>query len=319
MNRSEIKACLRELELATTRTARARMLLHDLAREAPRMGAPMREQLLRAAASRGLPFPSIEPAPLRVGEAWVLLFEAPSHGHVARLRAVGERHGDRGLDGEARRAHRGLIAAAARAGRRVDLHGVEGVDVYAPFGCQIEGSSLGLSLAIATLSALTRCAPDPRTACSAQLRDDGSLAPVEHLGDKLAGLARAEPRVTHVVVATGQDVGGYGGPLELVSAATLEEALPRFGLALSSLEEARFDAYESAVRNFVDEHRRLHDAATWTALSHRALEAAHALGPDAPELAAQAFVHAALFAVHAGDASGADAVLRRIPAEIAGG
>ena len=177
------------------------MFVSDLERAAPDMAHALREELRRVAAEHGLGGGAIFAKPLGVGESWLLLFEPPKQGHVFRLRASFEPGGKEGrLEAEIRRAYRGLVASAAKVGRHLDHRVPPVVTMDAPTLAhfEIEGSSLGLSVAIAALSAATLRAPDSRVAASAQVRDDGRLAPVEHLAPHAPGqLVRAAELVLY--------------------------------------------------------------------------------------------------------------------------
>jgi len=312
MKRSEFEDALRQLSAATT-IARARMLVRELIQAAPRMDAPLRADLQRIAATHGISVAPIDAAVLGVGEAWVLLFEAPNNGCVARLRATFGPHGDERLSFEVRRAFRGLIRTAAKARRRIDHHAPPAVDIDAPYArFEIEGSSLGLSVAIAALSAVTGRSPVSTVASSAQVRDDGTLAPVEHLVPKLVALATSAPEVTRVVVARGQNTDGYNGPIEIVSAEDLAQALTLSGLALEELREAHSETYVDQLASLRSENNRPHDADEWRRFSLVAWEIAGALVEDDHERSAEALVLAALLAIHAGDPSDAVALLREV-------
>jgi tetratricopeptide (TPR) repeat protein len=312
MKRSEFEDALRQLSAAKT-IARARMLVRELIQAAPRMDAPLRADLLRIAATHGISVARIDAAALAVGEAWVLLFEAPNTGCVARLRATFGRHGDERLSLEVRRAFRGLVRTAAKARRRIDHHAPPAVDIDAPYArFEIEGSSLGLSVAIATLSVITGRSPLSAVAASAQVRDDGTLAPVEHLVPKLAALAKSAPEVTRVVVARGQIIQGYQGPIEIVAAEHLAQALALSGLALEELCEAHSETYVDHLASLRSENNRPHAADEWRRLSIEAWEIAAALVEDDREKSAEALVLASLFAIHAGDPSDAAVLLREV-------
>ena len=312
MKRSDFEERLRELRRASTSVARAKMLLAELIRTAPIMDHPLAERLRQTAADRGLVVAPIVAKPLEVGESWLLLFEPPNLGHAVRLRASFSPGKDDPLDAEVRRAFRGLVATAAREGRHLDHRAPPTLTIDAPFAhFDVEGSSLGLSVAIAAASAATQRAADSRVAATAQVRDDGTLAPVEHLPEKLEALARAQPQVTSVIVAANQDLRGYEGPIQLLKWSHLGEALTTCGLSLEVLPQANLDAFCARIAHFRAQNNRANDTEDWKRLSMEAWETAKVLALHDADASGAASVFSALFAVHGGDPRGADAVLQR--------
>lgn len=191
MDHSEL-TCLLDLAARETRPHVARMHL-DAVR--PHLGARWVDDAFHARARLtferlGLTYPGSAKHEPRVGEAWLLLAGPRGQGHVVRL-AVGGAGVDPGLaaQSEGRRALHGLHAAAASRGRRVPQDssarsiGIEG----GPARLEIEGGSLGLSMAIATLSAALRKPARSNVAGTAVVRPD-ALGRVSFLGDKVRAL-----------------------------------------------------------------------------------------------------------------------------------
>jgi tetratricopeptide (TPR) repeat protein len=318
MKRTEFETKLRELKNASL--ARARMLAEDLAPHAHRVDAVLREEFRTTLERHGLTRPAFAAVSLLPGETWLLLYEAPRDGWAVRLRAsydVALPTIDDRLAAEVRRAHRGLLSSAARACRQLGRSSPPSVDLDVPFGTfEIEGSSLGLSVAVAALSAGVGRAAATHVAGSAQVGDDGQLWPVEHLAPKLDALHRSWPEVTQVVVASRQKLPeGYASPVQLAPCENLGDAIRVFGLTLDDLPQARLDDFRDRVARFRTDNGRASTASEWARLSDVAWETSSALAADEPEKSVEAALWAALFAVHSGDPAAADAFLRRVPSE----
>jgi tetratricopeptide (TPR) repeat protein len=318
MKRIEFETKLRQLKSASI--ARARMLVQDLQPSTARVDAVLREDFRNTLELLGFACPTFSTVSLLPGETWLLLYEAPRDGWAVRLRAFYDAAlptiDDR-LAIEVRRAHRGLLSSAARACRQLGRSTPPSLDLDVPFGTfELEGSSLGLSVAIAALSATLGRPPETHVAGSAQVDDDGQLWPVEHLDVKLDALRRSWPEVTHVVVATRQKLPeGYACPVQLAYCESLADAARVFGLTLEDLPPARLDDFRDRVARFRTDNSRAPGAGEWARLSDVAWETSAALAADEPEKSAEAALWAALFAVHSGDPGAADALLRRVPPE----
>lgn len=318
MKRIEFEAKLRQLKSAST--ARARMLVQDLEPAASRVDAVLREDFRDTLELLGFVRPTFSAVSLLAGETWLLLFEAPRDGWAVRLRAFydgGVPTIDDRVATEVRRAHRGLISSAARGCRQLGRASPPSIDLDVPFGTfELEGSSLGLSVAIAALSATLGRPPATQVAGSAQVDDDGRLWPVEHLDVKLDALHRSWPEVTQVVVATRQKLPrGYACRVELARCESLTDAIRVFGLPLDDLPVAPLDEFRARVARFRTDNGRAHSAGEWARLSDVAWETSSALAADEPEKSAEASLWAALFALHSGDPGAADALLRRVQLE----
>ncbi len=318
MKRIEFETKLRQLKSASV--ARARMLLQDLEPSAAHGDSVLREDFGKTLELLGFVRPTFEAVSLLPGETWLLLYEAPRDGWAVRLRAFYDPAlptiDDR-LATEVRRAHRGLLSSAARACRQLGRSSPPSLDLDVPFGTfELEGSSLGLSVAIGALSATLGRPPATRVAGSAQVDDEGRLWPVEHLAVKLDALQRSWPEVTHVVVATRQKLpGGYACPVQITHCESLADAVRVFGLTLDDLPPARLDDFRDRVARFRTDNSRAHTAGEWARLSDVAWETSSALAADEPEKSAEAALWAALFAAHSGDPGAADALLRRVAPE----
>jgi len=316
MTRSEFVGRLRQLEM-TASPASVMRLVKSLLELAPRVDAELRGDLSRELLRRGVGTPVPRAAPLGVGEAYLLLFEAPASGHAVRMHLErGDDAADPDLGREVRRAYRGAVATAARSCRRMDHPHFPSVAFDAPF--QIEGGSIGLAVAIASLSHAAREAPRSDTAGSAQVDERGELRPVAHLPVKLEALRRCWPEITRVVVARAQTFPeGYVTPtgLEVLRARTVEEALPLFGVSLVSLHASSIEAYVVRIASFAGENGL---STPWTQLALEARECAEAL-VDQQDQRAKALLWAAIFSLHAGDADDTEELLSAIPdAELEG-
>lgn len=320
MPRATFAARLAELERARSR-ASANLLLDEIAPDLPFAAPDHRIAVQALLAARGIDF-TLPAARLRVGETWLLLYEAPGSGWAVRLRAVAEPTPDTTLlGGELGRAHRALVTAAGRCGRRLPTAAPPGIEIDAPVGrFQVEGGSLGLSVAVATLSMGLAKAPRIDCAGSAQVFEGGELRPVEHLEAKIETVCRTCPELRGVVVARHQPVpAGYRCAVELVRADSLAEALPHFGLRLTELRHrvTSIEELQDSVRRLRIENARAHTIGEWQRLVHEACELAVALEEDDPESAGQSRVWGALFAVHAGDADTAEALVKQISEAVA--
>lgn len=318
MKRTEFETKLRQLKDAGL--ARARMLAQDLAPHALRVDAVLREEFRTTLERHGLTPPPVAAVTLLPGETWLLLYEAPRHGWAVRLRASYEARLptiDGRLAAEVRRAHRGLLSSAARACRQLGRSNPPSLDLDVPFGnFDLEGSSLGLSVAIAALSAALGHPAATHVAGSARVDDDGRLWPVEHLTAKLDALRCSWPEVTQVVVACRQHLPeSYACPVRLVPCESLGDAVRVFGLNLDQLPPARLDEFRDRVARFHTDNGRASTASEWARLSDVAWETSAALAVDEPEKSAEAALWAALFAIHSGDPCAANALLRRVPLE----
>lgn len=318
MKRAEFETRLRQLKGANL--SRARMLVEDLAPQAHRVDAVLRGEFRETLAHLGFSSPTIAAVSLLPGETWLLLYEAPRYGWAVRLRASYNSAlpiTDDRIGHEARRAHRGLLSSAARACRLLERSSPPSLEPDVPFGTfEIQGSSLGLSVAVATLSATLRRAPATHVAGSAQVDDDGRLWPVEHLATKLDALRRSWPEVTVVVVAMRQQLPeGYVSPVQLARRESLADAIRDFELNLDDLPPARLDDFRDRVARLRSDNGGAPSAEEWARLSAVAWEASSALAADEPEKSAEAALWAALFAVHSGDPAAADGLLRRVPPE----
>ncbi len=308
-------------ELATTSSsARRRLLRDELLHRAARMSTDERSVAAQALASAGIASPLPAPA-LGVGEAWLLTHRQGRGGAVHRVRA-GWRRTPPGapLDRlEIERAYRGLLAAAGRAMRRLP-HAAQpaiGVDLAAS-DLGVEGSSLGLSAAIAALSAIVGRPPTPATAGSAQVLEDGSLRPVAYLTAKAAALRDLVPAVSTLVVAEGQRVEEVvAASFRVVRAGRLDEAFAHFGVDLGALDAFGFDAHRQRIAAAELVGEAALGADDWLRRAEELWESAAAVEADAPALATEARIRAAHFALHAGRPDLGDAWIQAHAGQIA--
>ncbi len=307
------EALAAELE-ATRSSARRRLLRDTLLDRAPRLTAAERATVARALEAAGLA--TVLPAPaLAPGETWLLTHRAGRGGSVHRVRvARGGVATGVALDRvEIERAYRGLLAATGRAMRRVP-HAVAPTlrADLGPDEVGVEGSSLGLSAAVAALSALIGRPPAPTCSGSAQVLEDGRLRPVAFLREKVAALRAELPNVTTLVVAEGQDVDADAiANLEVVRAARLDEALAAFGLDLARLDGFDHDAHARRI----DDAKHVHQAASpddWLLRADELLESASAVEGLDPGRAIRARVTAAHFALHGGRGDVASSRVREL-------
>ncbi len=315
MRRSDFEAKLRELE-ATARPALARSLWHELSEAVAWIDEELQARCRNVVQGRGLVWKEQGPVHLRLGETWLLLHEEPSAGRAVRLRAeFRSTEGDPYVQAHIDRSYRALLGAAARSSRHLELKPVSlDIDTRYRWG-SLRGSSLGLSVAVALASLELAEAAASDVAASACLDEAGKLAPVEHLDFKLDALRCSWPSVKRVVVAPGQASSPeQRRHFELLERHTLEQALRDFGLELGHLPApARLNVYRSQVGTFRDENEGNHHAREWQRLSLLAGRAGAALARDEPIASAQALFWSALFALHAGDAASAAAILGEVP------
>lgn len=318
MDRAELTHLLDAVERAP-RENRARMLL-DEARA--HLGAPWVDEVLHARARflcerHGLACPPRTGAWLRAGETWLLLAGPGGQGHVVRLATEGE-GGEPGpaAQAEGRRALHGLHAAAASRGRRIPQGvAMRGIRVQGgPPRMEIEGSSLGLSTAIATLSAALRRPPRSNVAGSAVVLPDGRLKRVSFLAEKVRALRAQWPHVDTLVVAEEQDdTDTVGGLVHVVRAPDLAAACAHFELSLGDLPRCRIEDRRRMLADLHSHEPKPHDVAQWLEKSAEAWEVACAFREEAcaPE-ATEALLLAAIFASHAGDGLLSQAILAEV-------
>ncbi len=298
----------------------ARALLDD-AREG--LGAPWVDAVLharvRALCERhGLACSPRKEAQVGIGETWLLLAGPRGQGHVMRL-TVGGAGVDPGSAAQAhgRRALHGLRAAAADRGRRLPPQ-VSALDLRVqggPSRLEIEGSSLGLSTAIATISAALGKAPPSGIAGSAVVLPDGHLDRVSFLPDKVRALRAEWPQVDTLVVARNQNVdASVESAIRIVRVSDLAEACDSFALPLSHLPPCRLEERRHMLAGLRNEEHKPHHSAQWLDKSAEAWEVARALRKDAASTAeaTEALLLAAIFASHAGDGVLARALLQEV-------
>lgn len=277
-------------------------ILHDLQRISQELWCDERHcALIRATCvSAGLEPPALSGgAPLGVGEAWLLLYDASSGcGEVARVRS--DPQGDTDLDFET--AYRGLRAMCGRMSRSFPQLDSPLAFRRWPKKTAVTGRSLGLAACAALLSRHLSTTPRIDTAASAEVDNCGQLRKVEHLPQKIKALVEAHPEVRRVVVAMDQDSAEVSG-LELVRCARLEDALREVGLDPGHMGDAGLGDHLARVKGFEATGHGQKDSREWLELSRDAWESMHALLEVEPRAAAQAAGHAALFALHAGDGS----------------
>ncbi|WP_433935297.1 hypothetical protein AB3662_11365 [Sorangium cellulosum] len=307
MDRAELTHLLDTAERAP-RENRARMLLDEVR---PHLVAPWVDEVLHARARvlcerHGLACPPRAEAPLRAGETWLLLVGPGGQGHVVRLAAggAGVEPGP-AAQAEGRLALHGLHAAAASRGRRIPQGvAMRGIRVRGGLSrMKIEGGSLGLSTAIATLSAALRTPPRCNVAGSAVVLPDGRLERVSFLAEKVRVLRAQWPDVDTLVVAAEQDdIDTVSGLVRVVRAPDLTAACAYFELSLESLPRCRIEERRHMLAGLRSHEQKPHDVAQWLEKSAEAWEVARAFHVEAcaPE-AVEARLLAAIFASHAGD------------------
>ena len=308
MKPHELGAVLREFEFANQ--ARRKTLWRHVQRAAtqPWFDAEWRAKLDALASEHGFALQTSGAAALGVGETWLLLFDsARARGLTGRIRFGAARTPDEHFGPRSRHAvQTAFVALCGWTGsnlRRLPAHvDAKQFDVLLPEAHGvIEGSSLGLSSAIALTSlALGKPAPTD-VAASAALCPDGSLQPVAHLEEKLAALARSQPQVSRVFVARGQPRDHLPQSITLCDCSTLAEALSHLGLDVGALAPASLECFESRLEQLVRvEGVKTQTPERWIELAGEACEVGKALQTDVPDSAAEAFGHGALFALHAG-------------------
>jgi tetratricopeptide (TPR) repeat protein len=168
---------------------------------------------------------------------------------------------------------------------------------------EVDGSSLGVAFAAATLSRWAGVAPAAEVAATAAVDGYGKLLQVKGLVPKLEALSARYPAVRRVVVATEQDPPEPAlAGVTLVRCGTLDEALTELGLDLDAVESAPLptaDA-EGRIARLKSLHVADYAADGWRerAMGARIL-AAHPKLDRSDAAVARAF--AALFHLHAGD------------------
>ena len=207
---------------------------------------------------------------------------------------------------EADRAFRGVLSAVARSCRALADGTRLGFELLGPALGKIDviGASLGLPVAVATISRALGRAPNPTVAGSAAVTSDGDLTPVLHLPEKIAALWAAQAGVSMVVVAEKQELpAGYHAPIGVKRAARLEAALCHFGLALDGLPEGPIENHIERVDRFKTLNVQPVASSEWRLFADQAWESACALH-QARELqkASESRAWSALFSLHAGDA-----------------
>lgn len=321
MNRGVIDDHLRALQ-RDARSLQARSHLDALrgALAEPWIDDALARRIIDALTAAGASA-SWSPAPLRPGEAWLLLCAASAtSGEVVRWRSR-DREGSVGFTADStdaiERAWRGLMATLAGEGHALPIDFPRG-GFDAPGVARwdrIEGASLGVTACLAWLSRACGVPVPAHLAASAAVQSDGSLAPVAHLREKLAALAVSAPAVTAVIVATSQpDAPDPPHGVTLMRCRTLADALTHSGLPLDALPACAVDALAARVRIFCDENKRAHSSTRWRALSEEAWAISQALAREASEQAAsnEARTWAALFALHAGDDRAARDIVRGV-------
>ncbi len=301
--------------------AEARMTLDRLrpvARE-PWIDHRARAALLELARRCREPLEIPSAAPLRAGEAWLLLALGEDRGRVVRMTALPSRTATATLPRtETFAALRGLAAAAVQAKRFVpsDLLETRFALADGETPVSVEGSSLGLSACVALVSHLARRAPAMNVACTAAVcAQSGRLLPVAALATKLQAVREEWPEVDTVIVSAEQKAIPEVKGLKVVHCDDLADALPAFGLSMAELPSPSVDELRERVRGLARLDGQSRALAQWSALSQEARELADLLQMDDPSEAAHAQVWSALFASHAGDNQTAARVLELVTAE----
>ena len=287
-----------------------------------RQHAEIRQALEAAGVGR---FQDWMPKPLEVGETY-LLTAGTEGGAVGRLRVLRDATGfDAGLCSPSRAAVR-----SAWDGLHANLLD-RGCGPPEPFGLghrvfvtgeissrdEIEGESLGLSIAVATLSLWLGRAPAHTFAGTARVLPDGTLERVARLDQKLQALRSAWPDVTDIVISRLQDLPSdfesRYPTLRFVRASNVVEAAEYFGLPanpevlpICSLLHAR-----ERLDRFRVDNEKSHQAQEWLALSQQASYVATLLGA-ANTRSAEALAWAILFALHAGELDAVERYVDRI-------
>ena len=321
MNRGVIDDHLRALG-RDARSLQARSHLDALRRALgePWLDVALARRITDALSAAGAAVPW-SPAPLRAGEAWLLLCAASAaSGEAVRWRSR-EREGTVGFTADTtealERAWRGMLATLARAGHALPIDFTRG-GFDSPGVARwdrIDGASLGVAACLAWLSRACGVPAPEHLAASATVQSDGTLAGVAHLREKLAALVASAPNVTTVIVAESQPEAPELPPgVTLARCRTLADALARSGLPLDALPARTVDDLAHRVTELRRENSRSHGSARWRALSEEAWSIARALAPEASEQAAssEAQTWAALFALHAGDDRAARDIVRGV-------
>ncbi len=302
----------------TTELRRQEMLseLEGVLEAAPRWLLPG----LAARIARACDAPIPTSTALAPGESLLLLRDPISRaGLVTRLRVSSdgtERDGlSRAARSQSRIALRALRSTIARQGRAWPAALAPSLDVEV-FGLapdeRVDESSLGLSVALAEASRLSNAPLRGDIAATAEVREDGSLAPVRFLREKIHALRVDAPEVRSVVVARGTPRDGVeDSDLEIVEVDTLQDALARWEITFDALEHASIDQAEATSATLEADAKRPHTPNEWHALADRAVIAALVLEQDLqPARALRCRAWAALFRVHAGSPEEARACLR---------
>lgn len=309
MQPRELSAQMQELALASAAGRKALWRRMQHATSQPWFDADWQAQLVELADRFGLSFQAPLPVPLGVGEAWVLLYERQrDSGLTGRLCFGAGNTADEQCAIDSRHALQDAFVAlqglAASKLRRLPAHvDVQRCAVVLPVvSGPVEGSSLGLTSAIALLSAALNQPAPSDLAATATLRTDGTLHPVQHLQAKVEALVQRHPEVKRVLVARGQPCDfRVSTAIELRECATLEDALLETALDISALEAATMEAFEGRLQQLICvESVQSHVPEVWLKLAAEAGAIGRALQADTPAEAARAFGHAALFALHAG-------------------
>ncbi len=272
----------------------------------------------RVAAACGARAPAHRP--LSPGESLLLLRDPLSGAGIVTLLRVGSRSTEHpGLSWMARaqatqamRAVHAIIAHAGRSwpealDRSLDLAvgGLAADEV-------VNESSLGLSVALAEASRVLNVPLRGDMAATAEVRGDGTLAPVRFLREKIQALRADAPAVRTVVVARGTEREGLeDSDVAILEVETLLDALRCFELSFDGLDPASIDQAEALAATLEPESKRPHTPNEWSDLADRALAAALTLEQDQQrERSVRCRAWAALFRVHAGAPDDASACLK---------
>lgn len=328
MSGERVRRLVDELARETS-TARARAIADELrrllrARSASRV---LHDDVERAFARHGLrlnvPW---TPAPLAIGEAWLLLAHGDG-GSVARLavaRADGTPHGRRMSGPELRRVYEGLVTALRQRGAAPPARSRDDevlIGDLAPRAI-VSGDSLGAPVCVALVSAWLDRAPRTDVATTAEVLADGRLRAVGELPAKLAALARAWPGVvTTVIVARDQPLDDeLPAGMGIERADDIVQALALAGLEVSaqSLPPMGRAELHRRLDQFAHDHDEGPPAGGWSAVARQAWEVSEGLRVLGDQYRqARALSWAMLFALHAGDIAAADDYRRAISVDVA--
>lgn len=260
----------------------------------------------------GIRAPEWSPSPLRIGESWLLLCDrAADAGLAGRIlyRQDGLPTHCLGVDARAHadRAFRGLETMLAGMGRGLRHRPAPErfvVLTATPSEVAVHDASLGVAVCAAILSEQLRRAPNDTVAASACVAEDGTLAGVEYLDEKIDALRASWPSVKTLVVAKGQTIPeGAADKLEIRPCRTVLEAMSVFGLDPGAVPRGPVDSLLQLIHNLELENSKPHSIENWRRLSWEAFQASVALkdraGHEGDSVNARAW--AALFALHAGD------------------